>query len=52
MTSVAGQIKGPTENTCIDNPGRSVETGQHVAFQSDELTLVRKHHGLFEPVLY
>ena len=39
MTSVAGQIKGPTENSCIDNPGRSVETGQHVAYQADELTL-------------
>lgn len=39
MTSVAGQIKGPTENTCIVNPGRSLETGLHVAFQADELTL-------------
>ena len=24
LTSVAGQIKGPTENTCIRNPGRSI----------------------------
>ena len=39
MTSVAGQIKGPTENTCIRNPGRSVATGLHVAYQADELTL-------------
>jgi hypothetical protein len=38
MTSVAGQIKGPTENSCIDNPGRSVATGQHVAFQVRCLT--------------
>jgi alpha-L-rhamnosidase len=39
MTSVAGQIKGPTENLCVENPGRSLETGLHVAFQADELTL-------------
>ena len=39
MTSVAGQIKGPTENTCIRNPGRSIATGLHVAYQADELTL-------------
>ena len=38
-TSVAGQIKGPTENTCIENPGRSVGSGRHVAFQSDEMIL-------------
>lgn len=38
MTSVAGQIKGLTENSCIDNPGRSVATGQHVAFQVRWLT--------------
>lgn len=39
MTSVAGQIKGRTENTCILNPGRSVETGLHVAYQADEMIL-------------
>ncbi len=45
MTSVAGQIKGPTENVCIENPGRSVATGQHIAFQADEMTLSGRAAG-------
>ena len=30
---------------CIENPGRSLATGQHVAFQADEMTLSGREAG-------
>jgi alpha-L-rhamnosidase len=39
MTSVAGQIKGPTENTCIENRVIGPVAVNHTAVQSDVLVL-------------
>ena len=43
MTSVAGQIKGPTEMPCINNPGRSTANGLHVAYQQVRVWALTLH---------